>query len=66
MLYCALVALGSPISVMECSVSDSPYLLVILTTGELKVWNLAERQLVLLSSIEAIANVSSKIACFHR
>uniref|UniRef100_A0AAV1TER0 Protein HIRA n=1 Tax=Peronospora matthiolae TaxID=2874970 RepID=A0AAV1TER0_9STRA len=52
------LALGSPISVMECSVCDSPYLLVILTTGELKVWNLAERQLVLLSSIEAIANVT--------
>ena len=55
------VALGSPISVMECSVSDSPYLLVILITGELKIWDLAERRLVLSSSIEAITNV--RLAC---
>ncbi|CAI5711024.1 unnamed protein product [Hyaloperonospora brassicae] len=52
------IALGSPISVMECSVSDSPYLLVILITGELKVWDLAERRLVLSSSIEAITNTT--------
>ncbi|KAI9905368.1 hypothetical protein PsorP6_013608 [Peronosclerospora sorghi] len=42
------------ISVMECSMSESPYLLVILGTGELKIWDLAERRLVLSNSLEAI------------
>lgn len=52
------IALGSAISVMECSVNMSSYLLVILVTGDLKIWDLAKRQLALSSSIEAIANVS--------
>ncbi|KAJ8535233.1 hypothetical protein ON010_g13504 [Phytophthora cinnamomi] len=52
------IALGSSISVMECSVNESPYLLVILATGDLKIWDLAERKLLLASSIEAITNVS--------
>ncbi|ETM30941.1 hypothetical protein F442_22164 [Phytophthora nicotianae P10297] len=52
------IALGSAISVMECSASESPYLLVILATGDLKIWNLAERKLVLSSSIEAITNIT--------
>ncbi|CEG46322.1 Histone transcription regulator HIRA, WD repeat superfamily [Plasmopara halstedii] len=50
------IALGSSISVMECSVGMSAYLLVILVTGDLKIWNLAKRKLVLSSSIEPIAN----------
>ncbi|KAL3660892.1 hypothetical protein V7S43_013909 [Phytophthora oleae] len=50
------IALGSAISVMECSVGESPYLLVILVTGDLKIWDLAERKLTLSSSIEAITN----------
>lgn len=37
---------------------ESPYLLVILASGDLKIWDLAERKLVLASSIEAITNVS--------
>ncbi|KAG6592740.1 Histone transcription regulator HIRA, WD repeat superfamily [Phytophthora cinnamomi] len=52
------IALGSSISVMECSVNESPYLLVILATGDLKIWDLAERKLLLASSIEAITNVT--------
>ncbi|KAG3022203.1 hypothetical protein PC120_g8260 [Phytophthora cactorum] len=52
------IALGSAISIMECSASESPYLLVILATGDLKIWNLAERKLVLSSSIEAITNIT--------
>ncbi|KAI9994071.1 hypothetical protein PInf_016634 [Phytophthora infestans] len=52
-----VIALGSAISVMECSASESPYLLVILATGDLKIWNLADRKLILSSSVEAIANI---------
>ncbi|KAG7385947.1 hypothetical protein PHYPSEUDO_000909 [Phytophthora pseudosyringae] len=52
------IALGSAISVMECSVSESSYLLVILATGDLKIWDLAERKLVLSSSIEAITSIT--------
>ncbi|KAL4159748.1 hypothetical protein PRNP1_000321 [Phytophthora ramorum] len=52
------IALGSAISVMECSVSDSPYLLVILVTGDLKLWDLEARKLILSSSVEAITNVA--------
>uniref|UniRef100_H3HDH6 Protein HIRA n=1 Tax=Phytophthora ramorum TaxID=164328 RepID=H3HDH6_PHYRM len=51
------IALGSAISVMECSVSDSPYLLVILVTGDLKIWDLEARKLILSSSVEAITNI---------
>ncbi|EGZ20517.1 hypothetical protein PHYSODRAFT_313159 [Phytophthora sojae] len=51
------IALGSSISIMECSVGESPYLLVILASGDLKIWDLAERKLVLASSIEAITNI---------
>jgi len=42
---------------MECSVSESPYLLVILVTGGLKIWDLEARKLVLSSSIDALTNV---------
>ncbi|CAI5735131.1 unnamed protein product [Peronospora destructor] len=52
------IALGSAISVMECSKNESPCLLVILGTGELKVWDLAHRKLVLSSSIEAITTIT--------
>ncbi|CAI5745368.1 unnamed protein product [Peronospora destructor] len=52
------IALGSAISVMECSKNESPYLLVILGTGELKVWDLAHRKLVLSSSIETITTIT--------
>ncbi|CAI5700904.1 unnamed protein product [Peronospora effusa] len=52
------IALGSAISVMECSKNESPYLLVILGTGDLKVWDLAQRKLILSSSIEAIASIT--------
>eukprot|EP00644_Phytophthora_capsici_P007628 jgi/Phyca11/575261/estExt2_Genewise1.C_PHYCAscaffold_720032 len=51
------IALGNAISVMECSVGESPYLLVILVTGDLKIWDLAQRKLTLSSSIEAITNI---------
>ncbi|KAG1689414.1 hypothetical protein DVH05_002215 [Phytophthora capsici] len=52
------IALGNAISVMECSVGESPYLLVILVTGDLKIWDLAQRKLTLSSSIEAITNIT--------
>ncbi|KAE9030405.1 hypothetical protein PR001_g10003 [Phytophthora rubi] len=52
------IALGSSISVMECSMNESPYLLVILATGDLKIWDLAARKILLASSIEAITNVT--------
>ncbi|CAH0479483.1 unnamed protein product [Peronospora belbahrii] len=52
------IALGSAISVMECSKSESPYLLVILGTGDLKVWDFAQRKLILSSSIEAITTIT--------
>ncbi|OWZ11587.1 hypothetical protein PHMEG_00015367 [Phytophthora megakarya] len=51
------IALGSAISIMECSVGESPYLLVILATGDLKIWDIAERKLVLSNSIEPITNL---------
>ncbi|KAG7398243.1 hypothetical protein PHYBOEH_011416 [Phytophthora boehmeriae] len=54
----ASVPLGSSISVMECSAGSSPYLLVILVTGELKIWDLAARKLVLSTSIEAMTNLT--------
>ncbi|TDH72336.1 uncharacterized protein CCR75_003423 [Bremia lactucae] len=52
------IALGSAISVMECSVNESSYLLIILATGDLKIWNLAKRKLVLSTSIDPITNVT--------
>jgi protein HIRA/HIR1 len=49
------LALGSAFSVMECSPQHSPFLLVILANGQLKVWNIALRKSILSESIEPIA-----------
>lgn len=51
-------ALGSALSLLECSPKQSPYLLVILTSGVLKVWHVSKRKLTLSESIEAITNVA--------
>lgn len=58
---CSLVnrfaALGGPLSLLECSPKESPYLLVILATGAMKVWDVTKRALTLTESIKAITNV---------
>lgn len=51
-------ALGSSLSLLECSPKQSPYLLVILVSGVLKVWHVGKRQLTLSESIETITNVA--------
>lgn len=53
----SFAALGSPISVMECSPAQSPYLLVVLASGDCKIWNIATRKLTLSDTIEPITHV---------
>lgn len=50
-------ALGSPFSLIECSPKQSPYLLVILASGVMKVWDVSSRRLVLSETIEPITRV---------
>jgi hypothetical protein len=54
-------ALGSAISVLECSPVKSPYLLVILASGACKIWNIETRKLALSDTIEMITHVSCPI-----
>lgn len=51
------IALGSRFSVMECSLQESPFLLVVLASGALKIWHVLSQKQVLSDTIETITNV---------
>lgn len=51
------IALGGRFSVMECSLQESPFLLVVLASGALKIWHVLSRKQVLSDTIETITNV---------
>ncbi|TMW57476.1 hypothetical protein Poli38472_003401 [Pythium oligandrum] len=58
------IALGNPVSSMECSPYQSPYLMVILVNGAIKIWDISSRKLALNDSIEPLT--TSSYSSSHR
>jgi protein HIRA/HIR1 len=61
--WSVIVALGGSIDGMECSPLKSPFLMVLLASGEVKIWNVGLRKLQLCDSIESIVTV--RLAIFR-
>lgn len=54
------IALGGRFSVMECSLQESPFLLVVLASGALKIWHVLSRKQILSDAVETIINVGDR------
>ncbi|RHY92568.1 hypothetical protein DYB37_003418, partial [Aphanomyces astaci] len=54
------IALGFPFAAIECSAGATPYLLVILTNGDVKTWTIQAKRVAVAASVCGLTDVSKR------